>query len=283
MRKLRSLVQFLYDIRDRQRIQIAVSKGIAGMQCRKVDETAPRTWEFSGFSQNGEDGILQVLRSKLLKSNRHFGEIGAADGIQNNTAWLCAVERYDGLMIDGSPKLAERARRVTKELNIGLRFEEMFVTRDSASKIKSLMPSADPDVFSLDIDGVDYYIAKSLFDVGVRPKIFVVEYNSVFGPIRPVTVPYEDSFAMRRHPTELYYGVGLAAWRKLFESQGYRFVTVDVHGVNAFFVDPATIDAAFLANVKGLEFAENVYQRDKFGMNWEGQFALINGVKLVEV
>jgi hypothetical protein len=283
IRSLHTFKQFLFDIRDRQRIAIAISKGYAGMQTRKLVESNPQSWEFSGFSQNGEDGILQMLCSKLQSSNRYFAEIGAADGIQNNTAWLCVVERYDGLMIEGSPQLAERARRVTQELNIGLLYKNMFVTRDSAPEIRAMMLHADPDVFSLDIDGVDYYIAKALFEAGIRPKIFVVEYNSVYGPERAVTVPYGDSFNIGKHPSELYYGVSVTGWRKLFTQQGYEFLTVDRHGVNAFFVDPMFFDRDFLAQVKGVEFAENVYQRDKFNMSHDRQFSLISDCELVQI
>ena len=81
-------MNYLLDTRDRQRINIALSKGGAMMHARNIDLTQPATWEFSGFSQNGEDGILDVLRKNLLESNRYFIEIGAADGIENNSAWL---------------------------------------------------------------------------------------------------------------------------------------------------------------------------------------------------
>ncbi|HSB19970.1 MAG TPA: hypothetical protein VLD85_08190, partial [Anaeromyxobacteraceae bacterium] len=60
------------EVRDRQRIAIALARGGAMMQARRIDLSRPGTWEFSGFSQNGEDGILDVLRSQLTSSNRYF-------------------------------------------------------------------------------------------------------------------------------------------------------------------------------------------------------------------
>ena len=59
---IKKLFNYLLDVRDRQRINIALSKGAAMMHARNIDLTQPGTWEFSGFSQNGEDGILDVLR-----------------------------------------------------------------------------------------------------------------------------------------------------------------------------------------------------------------------------
>ncbi|RLA43500.1 MAG: hypothetical protein DRR42_21665, partial [Gammaproteobacteria bacterium] len=83
---IKKLLNYLYDIRDRQRILIALSKGAAMINSRVVDLTQPGTWEFSGFSQNGEDGILDVLCKQLNVSNRYFIEIGSSDGMENNTA-----------------------------------------------------------------------------------------------------------------------------------------------------------------------------------------------------
>ncbi len=61
--------------KDRQRIAIALGKGGAMMHARSIDLRNPASWEFSGFSQNGEDGILDVLRKQLKSSNRYFAEL----------------------------------------------------------------------------------------------------------------------------------------------------------------------------------------------------------------
>ena len=277
-------MKYLLDIRARQRIIIALSKGGAMMQARNIDLRLPATWEFSGFSQNGEDGILDVLRKQLINSNRYFIEIGVSDGIENNSAWLVVAEKYGGIMIEGDPKLAARAKRMVAGHSVGGECRNMFVTRENVQELKSLAFYQDPDVFSLDIDGNDYYIAQAILDGGFKPKIFVVEYNSVYGPDRSVTVEYRDDFAFTSaHPTQLYYGVSIAGWRKFFESRGYRFVTVDRNGVNAFFVDPAFFEPAFLGGIKPLEFAENRYQYRKFRMPSEKQFALISNQQFISI
>lgn len=259
---------------------IALAKGGAMMQARNIDLTQPSTWEFSGFSQNGEDGILDVLRKQLLSSNRYFIEIGSADGIQNNSSWMVVVEQYNGLMIEGNPRLVERANRLILSHSIGAECLNMFVNSENIQELKSLALHSDPDVFSLDIDGIDYYIAKAIMDGGFRPKIFVVEYNSVFGSDRSMTIPYMDDFVFTKaHSTQLYYGVSVAGWRRFFESRGYHFVTVDRNGVNAFFVDPTFFAPTFLDGIKPLEFAENRYQYQKFRLTNEKQFELIEDLK----
>jgi hypothetical protein len=281
---IHKLKHFLWDLRDRQRIAIALAKGGAMMQARRVRLDEPASWEFSGFSQNGEDGILDVLRRQLREPNRYFIEIGSADGIENNSAWLVVAERYNGLMVEGSARLVERARRTMLHYSIGAECLNMFVSRDNISQLLARAMHTDPDIFSLDIDGIDYTIADAVMQAGFRPKIFAVEYNSVFGPERSCTIEYRDNFVFTSaHPTHLYYGVSVAGWRRFFARHGYRFVTVDTNGVNAFFADPSQFDATFLDGVKGMAFAENRYQLRKFRFGHADQFRLIADQKLVAI
>jgi hypothetical protein len=278
------LHDYLTDLHDFQRVAIAIAKGGVARAARKIDMTQPSTWEFSGFSQNGEDGIIDVLASKLRQPSRYFLEIGSADGVQNNTSWLLVSQQYHGLMVEGSAAKSAKARRLLAGCGIGVRFEPCFVTRENVGELLAICAQAQPDLFSLDIDGNDYYIAQALLQAGLRPKIVVVEYNSVFGPQRSVTIPYSPAFDYRSaHPTQLYYGVSLGAWRKLFGAAGYRFVTVERNGVNAVFADPAQFGGGFLDEVVALPYAENAYQVAVSGKRGEEQFALIAGLDLVEV
>jgi hypothetical protein len=281
---IRKFLAYLHEVRDCQRVNIALSKGGAMMHTRTIDLSKPSTWEFSGFSQNGEDGILDVLRNQLTSSNRYFIEIGTSNGYENNSAWLVVAERYSGVMIEGNPKLVERAKRSVLSYSIGAECINMFVTKENIQELKALAFYQDPDVFSLDIDGNDYYIAQAILDAGFRPKIFVVEYNSVYGPDKSITVEYRDDFVFSSaHPTQLYYGVSISGWRKFFISKGYKFLTVDQNGVNAFFVDPAYFEPEFINGIKGVDFAENLYQQRKFRMPSEEQFTLISDQKFVSI
>lgn len=281
---LKSIVNYLVDSRDRQRIAIALAKGAAMMQVRRVDLTNPATWEFSGFSQNGEDGIIEVLRRQLRSPNRDFLEIGSANGVENNSAWLAVAERYHGLMIEGNPRLVERAQRNVVVYSIGTRCQSMFVTLETVPAILGTIQSKTPDVFSLDIDGNDYHIARALMDGGLRPKILVAEYNSAYGPERKLSILYKSDFSIKRaHPSGLYYGVSIAGWRQFLESQNYRFVTVDQNGVNAFFVDENCFESKFLDGIHGLNFAENRAQFLRFNMPSEEQFSLIADQKFTSI
>lgn len=274
----------MLDLRDRQLMSIALSKGGAKKGAREIDLVNPLTWEFSGFSQNGEDGIIDVLLSQLVNKNYYFIEIGSADGVQNNSSWLVLVEQYNGLMIEGSSRLADRAKRLIINHSIGVECLNMYVNSENIQELKSKALHINPDVFSLDIDGVDYYVAKAIMDAGFRPKIFVVEYNSVYGPDRSMTIPYRHDFVFSNaHSTQLYYGVSISAWRKLFTNHGYKFIAVDRQGVNAFFVDPTCFNSEFLSKLKSPEFIENAYQLKKFKGAHEKQFKLVADQQYVTI
>lgn len=275
---------YLLDFQTWQRLNIAISKGGAMMAARNVDLTRPSTWEFSGFSQNGEDGVLEVLRNQLSNPNRSFVEIGAGDGVENNTSWLAVMDKYNGIMVEGNSWLAGRANRVVMSLCIGAECLNTFVETDSIAPLKKRMLHLDPDVFSLDIDGNDYHIAKAVLEQGIRPKIFVVEYNSVFGPERTVTIKYQKGFVYTQNdPTQLCYGVSLAGWKKFFQDNDYEFVTVERAGVNAFFVDKNLFPREFLESVSGLQFASNRFQQRKFQCSDEEQFKLISDRDLMDI
>lgn len=277
------VVRFLFALRDRQRIIIGLSKGSISLTNRNIDLTKPSSWEFSGLSQNGEDGIINVLKNQLIKSNRYFIEIGTSDGLENNSAWLLITENFNGLMIEADKKLAERANNILIMYNQRIKVISKFVTIDNIDFLKSESQFLDPDFFSLDIDSMDYYVTKAVLDSGIRPKIFCVEYNSAFGPEKQLTIQYSDNFEIGKDHHRLYYGVSVNAWKKLFHENGYRFVTVDSNGVNAFFVNPEYFDSVFLDNIESNHFCENQFQLEEHRTGHQDQFKLISDLDFYQV
>lgn len=279
--KLDNLTALMNDQFYQIQINNGFSRAVANINLRNTDRSNPVTWEFSGFSQNGEDGIIDYLITQLKRKNRYFIEIGAANGIANNTAWLAHAKKYAGLMIDGNELSIEIAKRNSP---IGIEAYSMFVDKNNIDEIKKLAVYNNPDVFSLDIDGNDYYIAKAIIASGFRPKIFVVEYNSAFGPEDSKTIVYAPDFNIAKaHQSQLYYGVSITGWRNFFESHGYKLVTVDSNGVNAIFMDPNEFEISFVNQIKGLLFAENFYQMRKFKSTWKGQFQFIKDMEYFEI
>lgn len=258
------------------KLNTAYTRSSASFTNRKINETSPQSWESSGFSQNGEDGIIDFLISKLKNSNRYFLEIGSSDGIENNTSYLAHIKKFAGLQVEGNLQTYKRALQTKAWL---VECFNCFVKQSTVDQIIQKCLYKNPDVFSIDIDGMDYYITKMLFEKGIKPKIVVVEYNSAFGPDASLTVKYSEDFDMfdTQFPF-LYYGVSINGWKKYFTKLGYQFVTVDSNGVNAFFIDPTQFDPIFTSNISGLDFEENKHQLRYFQDDWRGQFGKIQNL-----
>lgn len=273
---LEKSLRYLRTLRGVARINFSIARGQASRSTRQPIPAEPATWEFSGFSQNGEDGILDFLIDRIREPTRYFVEVGSSDGLENNTSWLSLVRRYSGLWIEADTTLASRAAELFGPLNHGVRILGTAATPDNIALLLKNATTSTPDVLSLDIDSYDYFVAEAILATGMRPRIFVAEYNSAFGPDASLGVPYSSRPAPGNVAERLDYGCSISALRGLFNAAGYRFLTVDRNGVNAFFLDPAAFDMD-LGSIHGLEFAENFAQLVDCPGGWTEQWQLIEG------
>lgn len=259
----------------------AISRCAIAATTRNINPLKPETWEFSGFSQNGEDGIIEHLLSGITNSNKYFIEIGSGNGLENNTSYLGHIKKYAGLQIEGNTAAHNDALIITPFLTECL---NLFVDETTVEQIYEKALYKNPDVFSIDIDGMDYYITKMLLKQGLRPKIIIVEYNSAFGSDRSITLPYNNRFNMfnTAHPY-LYYGVSINGWKNLFIKYNYQFVTVESNGVNAFFINTDEFVKGFASGVHKIEFEENKHQLRLFRKYCEEQFEIIKDLPLIEI
>ncbi len=217
-----------------ERLQLAVGR-LEGL-VRARDGGDFQAHEYGVFSQWGEDGLIAYLVSTVPIERPWFVEFGVEDYKEANTRYLLMTRNWRGLVIDGS----EAHVRSIREDDLSWRFELearcAFVTREN---INQLIGDAgfrgDIGLLSVDIDGNDYWVWEAI-DV-VSPRIVVAEYNSLWGPDRAVTVPYDPTFVRgQKHHSNLYYGASIAALARLAASKGYALVGGNSAGNNAFFV-----------------------------------------------
>ena len=64
------------------------------------------SYEYSNFSQNGEDGIIDFLTSNLKKNNKFFVEIGSGNGLLNNSTNL-VLNNWSGIVLDFTKNMTE--------------------------------------------------------------------------------------------------------------------------------------------------------------------------------
>jgi len=79
---------------------ISLNRIAIAASLRDIDLIWPASWGFSAFSQNGEDGIIDVRTSQVIDPNRHFLEIGDGYGNENNTSWVPIGRCYAGHVLD---------------------------------------------------------------------------------------------------------------------------------------------------------------------------------------
>jgi hypothetical protein len=180
-------------------------------------------------SQNQEDGLTLALLNEVGVSCRRFVEIGS--GLSGgNSGFLARECGWSGLMVDGhADHMAQVARRFPTVTAVAA-----WVTRENIDDLISANGLAgEVDLFSLDLDGSDYWIWEAM--TACSPRVVILEYNSMFGAERSVTVPYDAAFDRHARHT-MYYGASLTALTRLSARKGYRLVAVEPAGVNAFFL-----------------------------------------------
>lgn len=192
--------------------------------------------EFKVFSQFGDDGIIQWLINNLDIPYNTFIEFGVENYRESNTRFLMMNNNWSGLVMDGSSKNIEQIRSSEYFWKYELIAKSAFIDSDN---INSLISSADFDpeigLLHIDIDGNDYWIWKEINVI--NPVIVIVEYNSVFGKYRSITIPYDKKFIRTNaHYSNLYFGSSLNALYKLAGEKGYSFVGCNSSGQNAYFV-----------------------------------------------
>lgn len=223
------------------------------------------------FSQNGEDGIIEFLVGGLKAGKRVFVEIGTSDGAENNTIRLLH-EGWTGFGADAAAENIHRyrARVAGTPMAARLTLTAAKVGWDNCVELIACYGHPAPDLFSLDIDSVDYYVALRLLHNGFRPQVVCCEYNSFLGA-EPLTVVYDREFSRYRYDRArgLYFGASVSAWAHLFGRFGYRFCGVESTGVNAFFCLESAFRPDFLDQADGLPFAYNRVFVTKYGLAGE--------------
>lgn len=192
--------------------------------------------EFQVFSQRGEDGIIQYIINQIEIPNKIFVEFGVEDYTESNTRFLLINNNWSGLVIDGAKENINFIKNDFIYWKYDITAYHSFVTKENINDlINKYTNCTDIGLLSIDIDGNDYWIWDAISTI--QPRIVVCEYNSAFGKLEPVSVPYEPGFQRTKsHYSNLYFGASLAAFCHLAGKKGYDFIGTAGSGVNAFFV-----------------------------------------------
>lgn len=221
-------------------------------------------YEYSNFSQNGEDGIIELLLSHIINNEKYFVEIGCGNGLENNSTNLILNDYY-GLVCD-MPYNIKYYNNLLKIIKPKKKISTISgaIDLDNLDKLIKILSQKEIDFFSLDIDSYDFFIMNEVLKNNIFPKVVCVEYNSFLG-MEPLSLKYITNFQRYKLDTKLglCYGASLGAFKMLFDKYGYKFIGVDKNGVNAFFILPTYLSKE-IDNFYGLEFEYTKVFVDKY-------------------
>ena len=247
-----------------------------------------KDYEFKIFSQFGDDGIIQYLIKNLDIKNKTFIEFGVEDYMESNTRFLMMNDNWSGFIIDGSKDSINSIKNRKWYWKYDLCCLDEFITKENINELLYKSGFRDMGLLHIDIDGVDYHVFEALDLSVLNPSIIILEYNSVFGSERAITVPYDKDFIRNnKHFSNLYFGASLKALSLLANKKGYSLVESNSAGNNAFFVRNDLLNNKIVAK----EVSE-VYVQSKFResrningklnfYNFEDRVKAIKGQKVI--
>ena len=214
-------------------LQLELSRELTRLQSemRRAMPENPAGWGYKVYSQADEDGILSFICARLELRSGTFVEIGCGDGRENNTHYLL-LKGWRGVWIDGNAEHLAAIRAAVPPSD-PLRLIQAFVTRENVADLlrPALTRLGSLDILSVDIDSNDLEVAQAAI-AAFQPKVVVGEYNAKFPYPLKLAVDYEPG---RTWQGDDYQGASLAAWTDGLEP-GYRLVSCNLAGTNAFFV-----------------------------------------------
>jgi len=195
------------------------------------------------YSQNDEDGIINEIFNRIGCKSNKFLEIGIGNGLENNSLYLL-LQGWKGAWIDCNSKAIKEIQVKLSNLvhNNKLQLVCEYIDKNNIKKIINnleLKPN-EIDLLSIDIDGNDYYLLNELHYL--RPRLIVTEYNAKFPPSISYCMAYNPNHRWNRDD---HFGMSLRYITEKMETWGYKLVTCNLIGTNAFYVREDLISEQF--------------------------------------
>ena len=223
------------------------------------------------YSQNGEDGFIDFLLFSLNIDKPKFIEIGVGTYKECNTRFLFERTGPEGLVIDYIKDLEKNVKKNIRFWKGDLTIvNELINTENIINILEQNNFHKEIDLFSLDIDGIDYWILDKLPEN--FSKICIIEYNSIFGDELEITVSNEINFTRKEyHFSHLCYGMSLKALIRKMNEKGFIFVGSNEFNNNAFFIQKKyqsnlNINLPDTNNLKKFTISNIRESRDKNGI-----------------
>ena len=125
-------------------------------------------------------------------------------------------------------------------------------------------------------------------NLSLKPKIICVEYNFWFGSNIKCSIPYDKNFdRSKAHYSNLYWGASIEALKFLASKKGYKFLTTNSAGNNAYFIKENIFDKLETHIKKNIFQSKFRESRDKDGKktfaNFEERLKTIEHLEVIDV
>lgn len=206
-------------------------------QQNSVNSKNINDYEFKIFSQFGDDGIIQYLIKNITIENDIFIEFGVGNYSESNTRFLMMNNNWSGFVMDGSTDAINKLKSQSWFWKYDLSCEAAWIDRENINTLLSKTGFSNIGLLHIDLDGNDYHVFENIDLSKLDPAIIILEYNSVFGDIRKIVVPYNPKFnRTEAHHSNLFYGASLPALNDLAIRKGYVLIGCNLGGNNAYFI-----------------------------------------------
>jgi len=192
-------------------------------------------------SQFEEDGIILYILAAIGMKTRSVVEMCCGNGSECMATNLILNHGYKGYLFEGGDKNFAAAQgffRTRKDCLLNQpELRKAWITRDNVNDLlRDAGASGEVDVFSLDMDGNDYWIWEAVDEI--NPRLCVFEIHNLIPGDLSLTVPYSDGFdyLSGEGDRQWFRSVSLEAMRKLSAKKGYRLIGSHKHGFNVFFL-----------------------------------------------
>ena len=236
--------------------------------------------EFSAFSQFGEDGIISWLIEKIPNIEKVFLEIGTQDYWESNTRFLLKAKNWKGYVIEASKKDVAKIKSQRIYWQHDIKAINTFVDKENINLIiDENIKEKKIGLLSIDIDGNDYWVLERINKLS--PAIIICEFNSIFGDLFRLSVPYKKEFIRNNeHYSNLYFGASIKAFISMLDDKGYTFLGTASSGINAFFVQNE-FESYFSKNIEENKIFPSI-GRDSLDVNGKLTYKnLLNSLNVV--
>jgi hypothetical protein len=196
---------------------------------------------FRCHSQFEEDGILLYILAGIGMKTRRVVEIGCGTGAENMSTNLILNHGFEGYLFDGSASNIQAAGTFYRSKKDCLltqpNLTQAWITRENVNEtLQYAGAEGEVDVFSLDVDGNDWYVWNAI--EAVNPRVCVFETHNIVPGQLALTIPYQSDFDYMAQPENQwdFRSASLGAMIKLSSKKGYRLIGAHRHGFNAFFL-----------------------------------------------